>query len=48
LNLIPNHDHNYYVISDQVNAKAWDFLKNVRMPPAQPEAAPTSAAPSNP
>jgi len=48
LNLIPNHDHNYYVISDQVDAKAWDFLKNVRMPPAQPEAAPTAAAPSNP
>lgn len=39
----PNHDHNYYVISDQENAKAWDFLKNVRMPPAEPEAAPSSA-----
>jgi poly(3-hydroxybutyrate) depolymerase len=33
LNLIPNHDHNYYVISDQVNAKAWDFLKKVRLEP---------------
>ena len=30
LNLIPNHDHNYYAISDQVNGKAWDFLKNAR------------------
>jgi poly(3-hydroxybutyrate) depolymerase len=48
LNLIPNHDHNYYVISDQVNAKAWDFLKIVRMPPAQLESAPSSAAPSSP
>jgi poly(3-hydroxybutyrate) depolymerase len=33
LNLIPNHDHNYYVISDQVNAKAWEFLKKVRLEP---------------
>lgn len=48
LNLIPNHDHNYYVISDQVNLKAWEFLKNARMPPAQPAAAPASATPSNP
>ncbi|WP_348261365.1 alpha/beta fold hydrolase [Telmatobacter sp. DSM 110680] len=31
LNLIPNHDHNYYAISDQVNGKAWDFLKGVRL-----------------
>ena len=48
LNLIPNHDHNYYAISDQINAKAWDFLKNNRLPPPPVEAAPTSAAPSNP
>ncbi len=34
LTLIPNHDHNYYAISDQVNSKAWDFLKSVRMPTA--------------
>jgi poly(3-hydroxybutyrate) depolymerase len=33
LNLIPNHDHNYYAISDQVNAKAWDFLKRVQLEP---------------
>jgi len=33
LNLIPNHDHNYYVISDQVNGKAWEFLKRVRLEP---------------
>ncbi len=31
VNLIPNHDHNYYAISDQVNAKAWDFLKTVHL-----------------
>lgn len=31
VNLIPNHDHNYYVISDQVNAKAWEFLKKFRL-----------------
>ncbi len=29
---IPNHDHNYYVISDKVNAAAWEFLKNKRLP----------------
>ncbi len=31
LNLIPNHDHNYYVISDEINGKAWNFLKKVRL-----------------
>lgn len=34
VNLIPNHDHNYYVISDQVNAKAWEFLKSIHLEPA--------------
>ena len=24
---IPRHDHNYYVISDQINREAWAFLK---------------------
>ena len=38
LTLIPNHDHNYYVIADQVNSKAWQFLKTVRMPAASTEA----------
>jgi poly(3-hydroxybutyrate) depolymerase len=33
LSVIPNHDHNYYAISDAVNAKAWDFLKAVRLGP---------------
>jgi dienelactone hydrolase len=27
LSIIPNHDDNYYVISDDVNRKAWEFLK---------------------
>jgi poly(3-hydroxybutyrate) depolymerase len=34
LNLIANHDHNYYVISDQVNGKAWEFFKKVRLEPS--------------
>jgi hypothetical protein len=34
VSLIPNHDHNYYVISDEVNGKAWNFLKGTRMPDA--------------
>ena len=43
LSVIPSHDHNYYVISDEINGKAWNFLKNARMPPGQ-----TEASPSNP
>jgi poly(3-hydroxybutyrate) depolymerase len=31
VNLIPNHDHDYYAISDQVNAKAWEFLKSIHL-----------------
>ncbi|MGA9586982.1 MAG: alpha/beta fold hydrolase [Terracidiphilus sp.] len=38
LSVIPNHDHNYYVISDEINGKAWNFLKNVHMTPGQTEA----------
>jgi poly(3-hydroxybutyrate) depolymerase len=29
---IPQHDHNYYGISDQVNRAAWNFLKDKRLP----------------
>jgi predicted esterase len=29
--IIPNHDHNYYVISDEVNGKAWEFLKKAQL-----------------
>jgi len=36
LSVIPQHDHNYYAISDSVNAKAWGFLKPLRLPPAVP------------
>jgi hypothetical protein len=31
LTIIPNHDHNYYAISDEVNGKAWEFLKKARL-----------------
>jgi poly(3-hydroxybutyrate) depolymerase len=33
LSIIPNHDHNYYVISDEVNRKAWEFLKKSHLAP---------------
>jgi hypothetical protein len=33
LSIIPNHDHNYYGISDDVNAKAWEFLKKTQLKP---------------
>lgn len=29
--VIPNHDHNYYSISDEVDAEAWEFLKKVQI-----------------
>lgn len=29
--VIPNHDHNYYAISDEVDAEAWKFLKKKRL-----------------
>lgn len=31
LTLIPHHDHNYYAIADEMNAKAWAFLKAKRL-----------------
>jgi poly(3-hydroxybutyrate) depolymerase len=33
LAVIPNHDHDYYVISDEINGKAWRFLKNFQLVP---------------
>jgi predicted esterase len=33
LTIIPIHDHNYYVISDEVNGKAWAFLKKYQLHP---------------
>jgi poly(3-hydroxybutyrate) depolymerase len=29
---IPQHDHNYYGISDRVNGDAWNFLKDKKLP----------------
>ncbi|MGA3135853.1 MAG: PHB depolymerase family esterase [Terracidiphilus sp.] len=31
LSVIPNHDHNYYAISNEINAGAWDFLKKTQL-----------------
>ncbi len=31
LAIIPHHDHNYYVISDEVNGQAWEFLKKAQI-----------------
>lgn len=31
LSIIPNHDHNYYAISDAVNSGAWDFLEKTQL-----------------
>lgn len=31
LTVIPDHDHNYYLVSDQVNAQAWEFLKKAQL-----------------
>jgi poly(3-hydroxybutyrate) depolymerase len=31
LAVIPDHDHNYYLISDEVNRNAWDFLRTARL-----------------
>jgi predicted esterase len=33
ITVIPHHDHNYYVISDEVNGKAWEFLKKAQLHP---------------
>jgi poly(3-hydroxybutyrate) depolymerase len=30
---LKRHDHNYYAISDKINADAWEFLKAVQVPP---------------
>jgi len=33
LSVIPMHDHNYYAISDDINRRAWGFLKPLHLPP---------------
>lgn len=35
LSVIHGHDHNYYDISEEVNAMAWSFLKAAQMPDAE-------------
>jgi poly(3-hydroxybutyrate) depolymerase len=35
LSVIPGHDHNYYAISDEVNSKAWNFLKKAQLEQAE-------------
>jgi poly(3-hydroxybutyrate) depolymerase len=35
LSVILGHDHNYYAISDEVNGKAWKFLKSARIEAVQ-------------
>jgi poly(3-hydroxybutyrate) depolymerase len=37
--VIPDHDHNYYAIFDQVNRQAWDFLKTANIPSESKDAA---------
>jgi predicted esterase len=37
LSIIPHHDHNYYAIADEVNRKAWDFLKQAQRHPPNAE-----------
>jgi len=32
LSVIPMHDHNYYAISDDVDRRAWGFLKPLHLP----------------
>jgi predicted esterase len=27
LSIVPNHDHNYYAISEEIDAQAWDFFE---------------------
>ena len=30
---LPGHDHNYYALADQINADAWTFFRQVKLPP---------------
>lgn len=31
LSVMPHHDHNYYDVSDELNRKAWEFLKRTQL-----------------
>ena len=48
LHVIVNHDHNYYAISDEVNLKAWNFLKNARLPATPADSAKDPASEAQP
>lgn len=37
VSVIPNHDHNYYGIANEINSKAWNFLKNAKLKPPAAE-----------
>jgi predicted esterase len=34
LTIVANHDHNYYAISNEIDAGVWDFLKTAQLWPA--------------
>jgi poly(3-hydroxybutyrate) depolymerase len=40
VSVIHNHDHNYYAIEDDVNRKAWEFLKKSHLEATAPEEKP--------
>ena len=33
---LKHHDHNYYALADKINADAWDFLQEYKLPEATP------------
>lgn len=33
---LKGHDHNYYAVSDKINADAWNFLKENKLPESNP------------
>ena len=39
LTVMPQHDHNYYAVSADVNRKVWEFFKDLTAPPANPSEA---------
>lgn len=43
LNVVVGHDHNYYEISPEIDAKAWNFLKDKHLPAPGPAATPAPA-----
>lgn len=37
LTIMPQHDHNYYAVSGDVNRKVWEFFKDLTAPATPPE-----------